>query len=77
MRVMGAFILGVKLRSSMSIQIEIQKEKPIQKSKHKLSQVLLNAPEKQCSGKLRSVDRNDNKEYCALGLGLLYFGYKF
>ena len=60
----------------MSIQIQIQKEKPIQKQKHKLSQVMINAPEKQCSGVLRKANGKD-EEYCALGLGLLYFGYKF
>ena len=61
----------------MSKQIQIQKEKTIKKVQHKLSQVLLNAPEKQCSGKLRNMDCEGKKEYCALGVGLLYFGYKF
>lgn len=64
----------------MSKQIQIQKERIIKKSKHKLSQVFLNAPEKQCSGVLRRVhedEKGTKKEYCALGLGLLYYGYKF
>jgi len=57
-------------------QIQIQKEKTVKKSQHKFSQVLLNATEAKCSGALRIVDGKD-KEYCALGLGLLYYGYKF
>ncbi len=59
-------------------QIQIEKEQIVKKSKHKLSQVFLNATEKQCSGALRkSYEDEKEKEYCALGLGLLYYGYKF
>lgn len=54
----------------------IQKEKPIKKQQHKLSQILLNATEKQCTGYLHRTSENE-EEYCALGLGLLYSGYKF
>lgn len=59
------------------VQIEVQKEKPIKKQQHKLSQILLNATEKQCTGYLHKTLPNDEEEYCALGLGLLYSGYKF
>ncbi len=61
---------------TMSEQIQIEKEQTVKKSKHKLSQVFLNATEVQCSGALRKVDGKD-KEYCALGLGLLYYGHTF
>ena len=58
------------------VQIEVQKEKPIKKQQHKLSQILLNATEKQCTGYLHRTTGKE-EEYCALGLGLLYSGYKF
>ncbi len=55
----------------------IQKEKPIKKQQHKLSQILINATEKQCKGYLHKSHEGDEEEFCALGLGLLYSGYKF
>lgn len=61
-------------------QIQIEKEQTVKKSKHKLSQVFLNATESQCSGALRKSyedEKEKDTEYCALGLGLLYYGYKF
>jgi len=58
-------------------QVQIEKEKTVKKSKHKLSQVFLNATEKQCVGHLYTHMPNKDKEYCALGLGLLYHGYDF
>jgi hypothetical protein len=58
-------------------QIQIEKEKTVKKSKHKLSQIFIHATEKQCSGYLYSNKPNEEKEYCALGLGLIYNGYDF
>lgn len=62
---------------TMSELIQIQEEKTAKKSRHKLSQVFLNATEKQCIGFLRKEQDGRDPEYCALGLGLLYYGYKF
>lgn len=62
---------------TMSEQIQIEKEQTVKKSQHKLSQVFLNATEKQCSGALYRNNKDTGKEYCALGLGLLYYGHTF
>ena len=61
----------------MSKQIQIQEEKTVEKTKHKLSQIFIHATETQCSGHLYSNHPDEGKEYCALGLGLLYHGYDF
>jgi len=59
-------------------QIQVQEEKTDEKVQHKLSQVFLNATEKQCSSYFcKEYEGSSEKEYCALGLGLLYFGHKF
>jgi len=62
----------------MSMLEQIQEEKLVEEKKlqHKLSQVFLNAPEKQCSGHFYREYDSGEKEYCALGLGLLYYGFK-
>ena len=59
-------------------QIQVQEEKTDEKVQHKLSQVFLNATEKQCTSYYcKEYEGSGEKEYCALGLGLLYFGHKF
>jgi hypothetical protein len=74
----SSFILGNIVKPTMNKQIQIQEEKTVEKTQHKLSQVFLNATEKQCSGVFckEHLDGGE-KEYCALGLGLLYYGHKF
>lgn len=64
----------------MNMLEQIQEEKPVkeQKAQHKLSQVFLNATEKQCSGQYcKQYSDGSDTEFCALGLGLLYSGYKY
>jgi len=59
-------------------QVQVQEEKTHEKVQHKLSQVFLNATEKQCTSYFcKEYEGSGEKEYCALGLGLLYYGHKF
>ena len=58
--------------------IQVQEEKTDEKVQHKLSQVFLNATEKQCTSYFcKEYEGSGEKEYCALGIGLLYYGHKF
>lgn len=62
----------------IQVQEQVQEEKTDEKVQHKLSQVFLNATEKQCSSYFcKDYEGSEEKEYCALGLGLLYYGHKF
>ena len=65
-------------QEQVQIQEQVQEEKTHEKVQHKLSQVFLNATEKQCTSYFcKEIEGSGEKEYCALGIGLLYFGHKF
>lgn len=63
--------IGLFLLLNLMSQVLVEKEKT---TLPKLSAILQNCTEEQCSGKFISMDDRGNKKYCALGVAALYAG---